>query len=1020
MISSKSRSKSRSKNPGSFFSWALIPLLALASCQSKPQRYENDLSDLQWSIWIDSTASWEEDSLFLPPVDLATIKVNPPGRGWDHLEHSGNLQSTLPATVEQFFWDSSTDTAFGAGDFTGVAWFTTTIYVPAELEGKSVFLDFESVRLRAEIYVNQKLAGYDCIGNTPFRAEISKHVNYGSENQVAIRITDPGGNFYWEDYHLDSWGDTYIPPSHGFAGITGPVRLLATDPSFIEDVYIQNQPDISSIRIQTTLENLHPESLTGILSYRIWESGQKRAAEKIILGPINLKPGTKMVDTLISISNHLPWSPDQANLYTMEISWESDQGDADRISKRFGLRWFEALKENGETSFYLNHKRIFLTSAISWGFWPENGIYPTPDLAEKQVRNLKTLGLNMFNFHRAIGQTRLLEEADSQGILVYEEPGGYRCPTEKIWFWKPEDDPSNSIKLSEAELAWQWRREKLLRMIKRDRSHPSLVIYNMQNEMLMDPDEQHHQDMARAHQLDPSRYITFSSHSFHPVFFPEYPEGDCPRDTASAKLFMKPFDHNFHYFGWWDNHHALGEGTYRDRYYNGPADYNLYSDNADEIVFYGEEGAIHAPQRLDSIIPYINKKGSKGWDSDYLRLSHTGLQDYLSEKGFADAGLTTESLYTSFANNSYYYHGKMIENCRIGNHVDAYVINGLEDPKRSFCSGILDIYRNIKGDPELLSASMEPLYPAIKVYNKVLGPGHPPECDIFIVNEDILQGTYQMRVSLIQDGDTIDQKEMEVEISGNGVFGELLVEHLSFPPLKKPDGGYLTVLATISKNSKVYTSGEERLYQLPELSIPQGLELMYEGNSPAISSELKRMGIKVLPFSPDQPGQTLLILTHLPEKKLAEDILRWLKEGNKLLVLEQAAQWALVLDQMGLLEFKSIIQNDTEWSAGGAFNRPHPIFKDLPSPGAMGWEYQDLTSDCSKRHSLELEGENAIVGSLGGEQHQVGTAMAELTVGRGLVLLNTLNMEGSLQKNNSVSEMTSTLLRNMVLHYSKQ
>ncbi|MDX2431535.1 MAG: glycoside hydrolase family 2 TIM barrel-domain containing protein [Bacteroides sp.] len=1016
------RSQIGGYNPYSLLFRALIPLIALASCQSEPQRYEKDLSNLRWSIWIDSIASWEEDSLFLPPVDLEELKVNPPEKGWDHLENSRLQQCTLPATVEQYFWDSSRDTAFGAGDFTGVAWFTTSIFVPNELEGKSVFLDFESVRLRAEIYVNQKLAGYDCIGNTPFRAEISKQLNYGSENQLAIRITDPGGNFYWEDYHLDSWGESYIPPSHGFAGITGKVRLLATDPSFIEDVYIQNQADINSIRIQTTLENLHPESQTGTLSYSIWEPGQKRKAEKIILSSINLQAGSNIADTLISISNHIPWSPDSPNLYLMDICWESDKGDADRISKRFGLRWFEARKEHGETSFYLNNKRIFLTSAISWGFWPENGIFPTPDLAKKQVRNLKTLGLNMFNFHRAIGQTSLFEEADSQGILVFEEPGGYRCPTEKIWFWKPEDDPSNSINISEAELAWQWRREKLLRMIKRDRSHPSLVIYNMGNEMLMDPDEQHHQDMAMAHQLDPSRYITFSSHSFHPVFFPEYPEGDCPRDTALAKLFMKPFDHNFHYFGWWDNHHALGEGTYRDRYYNGPTDYNLYSDNADEIVFYGEEGAIHAPQGLDSIIPYLNERGIKGWDSDYLRLSHTRLNNYLIDKGFVDAGLKLESLLTSFANNSYYYHGKMIENCRIGNHVDAYVINGLEDPKRSFCSGILDIYRNIKGDPGMLSAYMEPLYPAIKVYHKILGPGDRPECDIFLVNEDILQGDYLMEVSLIQDGYTIDHQEMKVKISGNGAFGELLVEHLSFPPLEKPAGGYITLFATLSKNSRVLSTGEEKLYQLPEVAIPQGLELMYEGAGAGSStrSELEKIGIKLLPFSPDQAEQSLLVLTHLPDKKLSETIYQWVNEGNILLVLEEAAHWAEFLDQKGALEFAGIIQNDTEWSAGGAFNRPHPVFQDLPSRGVMGWEYQDLTNDCTKRHSLELEGENAIVGSLGGEQDQVGTAMAELTVGKGLVLLNTLNMEGSLQKNNSASKMTSTLLRNMVLHYSKQ
>ena len=633
------------------------------------------------------------DSLYLPPVNLENLSTNPPGKGWDHLEDPLLQKTKLPATVEQYFWDNSTDTAWGAGDYSGVSWFTSTIEIPAYLEGKLIFLDFESVRLRAEVYVNQNLAGYDCIGNTPFRAEITEHIHYGGKNQIAIRITDPGGNFYWEDYHLDTWGKQFIPPSHGFGGITGQVKLLAMDQTFIEDLYIQNQPEIDQIQIHATLENRHNDHQSGILHYEVRSPDNNKVVAVIQSGPVKLDPGSNRLDTLITIPDHLSWSPDQPSLYSLNAIWNGGQGEADAMTKKFGLRWFEARDVNGSTAFYLNNKRIFITSAISWGFWPENGIFPTPELAEKQIRNLKTLGLNMFNFHRAIGQTRLFDQADELGMLVYEEPGGYRCPYENIWFWK-EDDASNTIPASEVQFAWQWRREKLFRMIKRDRSHPSLVIYNMGNEMLMDPDPQHKKDIADAHRLDPSRYITFSSHSFHPVFFPEYPEGDCPLEPAEAKLFMKPNDHRYYYQGWWDNHHALGEGCYLDRYYKGTHDYNLYSANKSEIVFYGEEGAIHAPARLDSIVPYLDRNAISGWDSEYYRKSHQQLHSFLQLKGFADVGITLESLSTDFANNSYYYHGKMIENCRIGNTVDAYVINGLEDPKRGFSVEFL-IYTGI-------------------------------------------------------------------------------------------------------------------------------------------------------------------------------------------------------------------------------------------------------------------------------------------------------------------------------------
>ena len=116
--------------------------------------------------------------------------------------------------------------------------------------------------------------------------------------------------------------------------------------------------------------------------------------------------------------------------------------------------------------FRLNGKRIVLRSAISWGFWPINGLFATPEMAGKQIQAAKDLGLNMLNNHRCIGQPILFEKADEMGLLQYEEPGDYSAGTH---------DP----------FAQACIREKLRRMVVRDRSHPSLVIYNLANEMRM-------------------------------------------------------------------------------------------------------------------------------------------------------------------------------------------------------------------------------------------------------------------------------------------------------------------------------------------------------------------------------------------------------------------------------------------------------------------------------------------------------------------------------------------------------
>ena len=61
----------------------------------------------------------------------------------------------------------------------------------------------------------------------------------------------------------------------------------------------------------------------------------------------------------------------------------------------FGFRWFAPHGLGTDAVFRLNGDRIRLTSAISWGYWGLNGLWPSPDLAEKEVNQAKALGLNV-------------------------------------------------------------------------------------------------------------------------------------------------------------------------------------------------------------------------------------------------------------------------------------------------------------------------------------------------------------------------------------------------------------------------------------------------------------------------------------------------------------------------------------------------------------------------------------------------------------------------------------------------
>ena len=95
-------------------------------------------------------------------------------------------------------------------------------------------------------------------------------------------------------------------------------------------------------------------------------------------------------------------------------------------------------------------------------------------------------------------------------------------------------------------------------MIRRDRSHPSLIIYNLHNERGASPQAEDRRQMQMAHRLDPSRILTYNSCNG------KNPEG-LPDDHF--KLHLMPGDTTFHNIGWWDNHHAGGPGVYHDYIY---------------------------------------------------------------------------------------------------------------------------------------------------------------------------------------------------------------------------------------------------------------------------------------------------------------------------------------------------------------------------------------------------------------------------------------------------------------------
>jgi beta-galactosidase len=957
-----------------------------------------DLSGLKWRIWLDRNAEWEAEKLHLPPVDIGQIAVQTPGCGWDSLAKQKDLVvTTLPATVEEHFWGQNGSSHGIAGDYVGVSWFVTEVKIPRKWSGKRIVLEFESVRMRAEVYWNRKLVGYDLIHGTSFEVDISEEADPKRTNELAVRITDPNGNFGWRDWETYSWGDQETPPSHGFGGITGKVRLHCTDATYIGDVFIKNRPNPEQVDVEVEMRRRGSgDAGSGELRLEIVET--KNPKKVLFSQKAAVEGSTKVTIPRVGFDGSRLWDLDHPGLYELKVGWVGQDGSADEWTGRFGFRWFGVTSEAGDSYFTLNGKRVFLLGANSLGFWPGNGIYPTESLARKQMQTARLLGLNLLSFHRSIGQTLVLDQADEIGMLIHAEPGGYRPGT--------------------SEFAKAWKREKWLRMVRQFRNHPSLVIYNLINEAARNPMESEIEDLRLAHRIDETRYKTFTS-TYIPGREPYH--GVLPVEPAPIKLHLRPYSEELLFQGWWDTHHADGPGTYQDALYNSPTDFKWFSENRGEIVFWGDEGATGALPRLDWMRKPENALHKPGWDGEHYQQMARSMESFLSRKGFLKSFGGLDGFTMKMGEVSYYHHGRVIENMRIGDVSDAYIINGWEGSKVENHSGIVDSFRNPKADPTLLNRYSQDLYVAVKLRNKVMDTGMTAVCDLFLHNRVNLQGSFRLEVVAEDASGKREIVQREVEVSGGNRYGELLLMGVE---VEVQQTGYTKVLARLSRDGRTVSSGEDSIFAVDNAQSPvRGVPLAVIDTSGEMQKVLLEMGLTIVDYvkgGVPREEKTLIVgggkiqpgFINSPYRK-NEPILDWVARGNTLMVLQDADLWARFLKEKGVLDYRGAEPIGVNWLGGNYFVREHPLFGGLPVNTAFNWEYQSLAGYVKRqRLGLRLEGEECVVGAFSGYDSELYSVVGIVPCGEGRILLSALDLMGAIQEENPANAVAKRLLLN--------
>jgi beta-galactosidase len=322
-----------------------------------------------------------------------------------------------------------------------VGWYRKTFDVPAEDEGKRIFIEFDGVYRDAKVWVNGFYCGNEPSGYSSFAFDITEYLNFGGENVIAVRAdaSIEEGWFYegagiYRHVWLTKTATTHVPQYGTF--ITSEVegdKAVVTARINVTNKAIES----SAFQVRNTIVNPQGEVVAS------------QTSEGYLLAPMH----TQEYTMAMTVEHPLLWDLDTPHLYEVKTEIVRDEEVLDRYSTTFGIRTIEWTADKG---FFLNGRHVKIKGTNNHQNHAGVGTAIPDALHEWRLQQLKDMGNNAYRTAHYPPTPALLEAADRMGMLILNE---------------------NRLMGTTDEIL-----DHLRRLMVRDRNHPSVVLWSIGNE----------------------------------------------------------------------------------------------------------------------------------------------------------------------------------------------------------------------------------------------------------------------------------------------------------------------------------------------------------------------------------------------------------------------------------------------------------------------------------------------------------------------------------------------------------
>lgn len=348
----------------------------------------------------------------------------------------------------------------------GIAWYRKSLNIPANTSDKKIYLYFEGVYNRSQVYVNGKKVGERPNGYISFAYDITAFVNSNGANEIAVRV----------DHSQDADSRWYTG-----SGIYRNVWLVTSNPTHFEQWGVFAHPEVNGkngkLITETSLVNETSTANKVVLVQELYHPNGTLAVKKTTKKTLKAAE-TITVENTLNISNPKLWDVANPNLYSLKTSLYKDEKliDVNTITTGFRTFTFDANKGfalNGKAmkmkGVCLHHDAGVLGAAVPKSVW------------RNRLLTLKEIGVNAIRTSHNPQSPAFYEVCDEVGLLVLNEAyDEWMHPKRK---WKQGWNVGVPGFQGSFDIFKEWAEKDLEDFVRRDRNHVSVFAWSIGNEV---------------------------------------------------------------------------------------------------------------------------------------------------------------------------------------------------------------------------------------------------------------------------------------------------------------------------------------------------------------------------------------------------------------------------------------------------------------------------------------------------------------------------------------------------------